>query len=61
MVDFNKNSFKPHLVVMKDKYFEMYHNKKGKDCLKVPEDTEKGAAGPGSDRCRVVHHAFTQE
>jgi hypothetical protein len=43
-VGFNKNAFKPQLAAIKDKYSEMFRNKKGKGV----EDAEKGAAGPKS-------------
>jgi hypothetical protein len=44
MMGFNKNAFKPQFAAIKDKYYEMFRNKKGKG----PEDAEKGAAGPKS-------------
>ena len=31
MVGFNKNAFKPQLAAIKDKYYEMFRNKSGKD------------------------------
>ena len=44
MVRFNKNAFKQLLVAIKDKYDEMFRNKKGTS----PRDAEKGTAGPKS-------------
>ena len=44
MVGFNKNAFKPQLDAIKDKYYEMFRNKKGTS----PRDAEKGTAGPKS-------------
>jgi hypothetical protein len=31
MVCFNKKAFKPQLDAIKDKYYEMFHNKSGKE------------------------------
>ena len=44
MVGFKKNAFKPQLDAIKDKYYEMFRNKKGTS----PRDAEKGTAGPKS-------------
>jgi hypothetical protein len=30
MVGFNKKAFRPHIAAIKDKYYEMFHNKSGK-------------------------------
>ena len=43
-VGFNKNAFKPPIATIKDKYYEMFRNKKGTS----PRDAEKGTAGPKS-------------
>jgi hypothetical protein len=33
MVGFNKKAFKPQLDAIKDKYYEMFHNKSGKETV----------------------------